>query len=104
MPTAMGTYVHVITVKPKEGYRLLLQFNDGTERDIDFGPMLIGPLFGQLRDPRMFGQVQVNSDTGTIEWPNGADFSPVILHSWAEYGPRIIAERNERYLVQDQKC
>ena len=87
----------------KEDYRLLLEFDDGSTLEIDFEPMLIGPLFGQLRDLRLFGQVQVNRDTGTIEWPNGADFSPVILHSWAEYGPRIIAERNERYLVAGTK-
>jgi hypothetical protein len=103
MPIGMGAYFHVTKVTRRKDYRLLLEFDDGAAREIDFEPMLIGPLFGQLRDLRLFEQVQVNRDTGTIEWPNGADFSPVILHSWAEYGPRIIAERNERYMIPGQE-
>jgi len=27
----------------------------------------------------MFKQVRVNNETGTIEWPNGADFAPEFL-------------------------
>ncbi|WP_343413642.1 hypothetical protein [Candidatus Amarolinea dominans] len=47
----------------------------------------------------MFAQVRVNADTGTIEWPNGADLNPVILHDWPEVSEQIIAERRARYAV-----
>jgi len=33
-----------------------------------------------LRDPDLFGKVRVNPETGTIEWPNGADLAPDALY------------------------
>jgi len=36
--------------------------------------------FEPLRDPEVFAQVRVNSETGTIEWPNGADLAPEFLY------------------------
>ena len=32
-----------------------------------------------LRDPEFFARVSVNPETGTIEWPNGADLAPEFL-------------------------
>jgi len=32
-----------------------------------------------LRDPDYFRRVRLNSETGTVEWPNGADFAPTFL-------------------------
>ncbi|MFZ1595364.1 MAG: DUF2442 domain-containing protein [Anaerolineae bacterium] len=97
MPTPFGTYVNVRYLVVLPGYLLQLQFDDGSERVIDFEPLLLGPLWGALRDEALFAQVRVNSDTGTIEWPNGADLNPVILHDWPEYSEQIIAERRARY-------
>lgn len=30
--------------------------------------------------PHFFEQVRVNEETGTVEWPNGADFAPEFLY------------------------
>ncbi|MFZ1708324.1 MAG: DUF2442 domain-containing protein [Anaerolineae bacterium] len=97
MSTPIGTYVNVRYLVVLPGYLLQLQFDDGSEQVIDFEPLLLGPLWGALRDETLFAQVRVNSDTGTIEWPNGADLNPVILHDWPEYSEQIIAERRARY-------
>ena len=97
MPTALGTYYHVQQVVAEPRFRLRLRFDDGTERTIDFAPMLRGPLFGALRNPDLFAQVRVNDATGTIEWSNGADFNPVMLHDWPECSERVIAEQRGRY-------
>ena len=35
-------------------YIVRVRFDDGTERVIDFEPILIGPMFGPLRDQRCF--------------------------------------------------
>ena len=36
-------------------------------------------MFEPLRDGDAFRRVSVNSDSWTIEWPNGADFAPEFL-------------------------
>lgn len=99
MPTPFGTYIHVSAVTVLPRYRLHLRFDNGSERLIDLEPLLSGPLWGTLRDAGVFAQVRVNPDTGTIEWPNGADLNPIILHDWPEVGERIIAERRAHYVV-----
>jgi hypothetical protein len=37
-------------------------------------------VFAPLADTRRFAEVRVNPDTGTIEWPNGADIAPETLY------------------------
>jgi hypothetical protein len=97
MPTPLGTYRKIQAVEHKAQYSLLLTFDDGEQRLVDLEPLLVGPLFGQLRDAARFAQVFVNPETGTIEWSNGADFNPNLLYDWPEVGARVIAERSARY-------
>jgi hypothetical protein len=61
-----------------ENYVLNVRFDDGSERIIDFAPILIGPLFGPLLDPKLFRQVRVDADLGTLVWPTGADIDPSV--------------------------
>lgn len=100
MPTPLGTYIHVRSLVVLPNYRLQLQFDDGSERVIDFEPLHLGPVWGALRDETLFAQVRVNVDTRTIEWPNGVDLNPMILHDWPEYSEKLIAERRARYVVE----
>jgi hypothetical protein len=56
-------------------------FDDGTEREIDLERELWGPMFEPLgADPKLFRQVRVDKELGTIVWPNGADMDPDVLH------------------------
>lgn len=83
---------HICRVSDYElagGYRLLVSFDDGTRREIDFEPILRGELFAPLRDPAMFRAVRLDREFGTLVWPNGADFDPATLHDWPECGPRL---------------
>ena len=73
-------FVGVDSVRALEGYTLRLEFSDGTMKDIDLSGELHGEVFEPLKDPRFFRSVEVNPETGTIEWPNGADFAPEFLH------------------------
>jgi hypothetical protein len=58
-----------------------LRFSDSTERIVDLAPFLWGPAFeGLAEDDDLFAEVEVDSETGTIAWPNGADLDPDVLH------------------------
>jgi len=63
-------------------YILRVHFDDETEREIDFRPVLAGELFGPLRNLELFNQVRLDSEVATLVWPNGADFDPATLHDW----------------------
>jgi hypothetical protein len=66
----------------------MVSFTDGTEQRIDFERVLRGHLFGPLRDHATFDAVRLDAETGTLVWPNGADFDPATLHDW----PRVREE------------
>lgn len=72
-------------------YTLRIKFNDNSVRSIDFRPMLRGELFGPLRRLDFFNQVRLDSETGTLVWPNGADFDPATLHDWDKVSEAMIA-------------
>ena len=72
-------------------YTLRVQFDDGMERRIDFRPILAGELYGPLRDPTVFSQVQLDPEIQTLVWPNGADFDPATLHDWPQHLEALLA-------------
>ena len=74
-------------------YVLKMTFEDGLERTIDFEPILIGPIFGALRDRKLFKQVTLNQDFGALEWPNGADIEPTVLYDWPDHVDAIVERR-----------
>jgi hypothetical protein len=76
-------------------YTLRVRFDDDTERVIDFRPILAGELYGPLRDPALFSQVQLDSEVHTLVWPNGADFDPATLHDWPQHLEALIARARQ---------
>jgi hypothetical protein len=55
------------------------KFNNGVEKDINLEPELWGEVFEPLKDINSFKNFKLNS--WTIEWENGADFSPEFLYN-----------------------
>ncbi len=74
----------VIRAEHRGGYRIHVTFNDDTEKTIDFGPWLEGPIFEPLKDTVYFARFFL--DGGTIAWPNGADIAPETLYEYRETG------------------
>ena len=71
--------LHVNAVSHLSEFTLRIEFSDGSTRDVDLSDELHGEVFEPLRDPAVFARVKVNPDTGTIEWPNGADLAPEFM-------------------------
>jgi hypothetical protein len=72
--------IAVTHVKPLDGYKLRLGFDDGSERVVDLSDTLWGPMAEQLLDPEYFRRVRVDPELRTIVWPNGFDLDPDVLH------------------------
>jgi hypothetical protein len=56
-----------------------LEFEDGSQRIVDLGPFLHGPIFEPIRNNRQLfctGKIE----GGTIAWPGGADIDPDVLY------------------------
>jgi hypothetical protein len=76
-------------------YTLTVEFEDGTEQRIDFRPVLHGALFGPLQDLSNFNAVTLDSEVGTLVWPNGADFDPATLHDWPKVRDELVVRALE---------
>lgn len=73
--------IDVVEVRHVHDFVLWLRFDDGTEGEVDLKGELWGEVFEPLNESAFFARVRVNADTGTIEWPNGADFAPGFLRA-----------------------
>lgn len=72
--------IDVIGVRRLGGFKLEIEFSDGTvgERDFSFVREKTGPMAEPLKDPAYF--VRVFIEDGALTWPNGYDWDPIALH------------------------
>ena len=72
---------------------LLLTFADGTVGEVEVLNRMWGPVFREAVTRDGFKRVRVDTETGTIVWPGGADLAPDTLYervrtgSWPERNP-----------------
>jgi hypothetical protein len=82
--------IRVCSAVPLDGYRLRVEFSDGSERTRDVERYLRGPIFEAIRrDRAIFEAVSVDPELGVVTWPNGADIDSEVLYgrfqpAWAE--------------------
>jgi len=76
-------------------YTLRVRFDDETEQVINFEPVLMGELFGPLRDLKLFNQVQIDREVHTLVWPNGSDFEAATLHDWPDLVDELVARSRQ---------
>jgi hypothetical protein len=74
----------VTDVRALDGYCVELTFSDGVRGIVDLTNRIVGRggVFTPLEAAEFFRQVAVDSELGTIVWPNGADICPDLLHAW----------------------
>ena len=73
-------FLHVTAVRHVRDRVLEVSFNDGSRKQVDLTPHIWGPAFEVLHDDAYFKSVRVDPESGTVAWPNGADFAPEFLH------------------------
>jgi hypothetical protein len=83
--SALRRLARITAVEPLEDFRLRLTFTDGLVREVDLSGDLWGPMAEPLQDPTYFRQVSVDTELGTVVWPNGYDLDPDVLHG--DYEP-----------------
>jgi hypothetical protein len=83
----------IVEVRPLEGHRLWLRFEDGVADTIDLvGMVPFEGVFAPLADEAYFRQVCVMPEIGTIGWPSGADLDPDVLYSHITGEPIALAK------------
>jgi len=70
----------IIKAEARGGHRLWVEFGDGSSGEIDLADELWGEMFEPLKDPAEFSRLSLDSELGTVVWPNGADFAPEFLY------------------------
>ena len=72
-------------VRHMRDYILEIAFTDGAVAELDFRRRVAGRggVFAPLQNPDYFKQVAVDSEAGTLVWPNGVDFCPDVLYAEA---------------------
>jgi len=83
----------VTNVECLGGYQLRLRFEDGVVGVVDVSEFVkfVG-VFAPLEDRNCFAQVTLNSDIGTICWPDGADLDPDVLYAAITGKPIDVSE------------
>jgi hypothetical protein len=82
-------FPRILEVRHVRDYRLELTFTDGERAELDFKDMIVGRggVFAELEDVEAFRRVSVDTEAGTLVWPNGVDFCPDVLYSRATGTP-----------------
>lgn len=72
--------IRVTAARHVKEFVVWVQFNDGTNGEVDLSDELYGPVFEPLQDLEYFASFEVHDEAHTLTWPNGADFAPEFLH------------------------
>jgi hypothetical protein len=91
-------FPRVTGVRHLKDYVLELTFCDGVKANIDFRNRVVGRggILAPLQDIDFFKQVKVDTEVGTLVWPNEVDFCPDVLYSEATGKPLPVLEATEQ--------
>lgn len=69
----------LISVTPKENYKLLLVYETGERKIFDVLPYMSGSWYGGLKDISNFNSVKLANHS--VEWSGGQDIAPHELYN-----------------------
>jgi hypothetical protein len=76
--------VSVTAVREVGGFRLWLEFDDGTRGEVDLETEPWGEMFEPLRAVELFSRAELDEELETVCRPNGADLAPESLRERLE--------------------
>lgn len=87
-------FPRITKVRHVKDYILTIEFADGRIAEMDFAHKIMGRggVFKPLEDVAFFARVQVDSESGTLVWPNDVDLDPDVLYSEATGIPLPLSE------------
>jgi hypothetical protein len=71
----------IIAFKIQDEFQILLHFQDGESKVIDFKTLIGKGISAPLLEKDYFNQVSIDNGGG-LEWPNGMDFCPNFLKDY----------------------
>lgn len=86
MSMTRNEILRVKSVRVCGPFSLDLTFNDGVSKRVNVRPLLRGPVMQPLTEESYFARVRLDKLSGTVAWPNGADFAPEALNDLPEIG------------------
>ena len=91
-------FPRVTQVEHVTEYLLAITFADGQTVEMDFADRVVGRggVFEPLEDVVFFARVSVDSEAGTLVWPNDVDLDPDVLYSEATGTPIPVPEHADR--------
>ena len=73
--------VRIVEVRPLEGYKLWLRFDDGSEGVVTFDEAEFAGVMAPLKDPAFFAQAHVEPEFGALAWPGEIELDPLTLYT-----------------------
>jgi hypothetical protein len=84
----------VVSLQPLSGHRLRVTFDDGAEGIVSVAEMVqFTGVFEPLHDAAFFAQAKVNTELGTVCWPNDADLDSDVLYAKITF---VVTSRRRR--------
>jgi len=72
----------VVAVEARSGFKVWVRFENGVEGEADLSDLAGRGVFKRwTENPAEFGEVSVDSESGTVAWPGGLDVAPDRLYS-----------------------
>jgi hypothetical protein len=94
----MDKILRITEMKLQGPHEVWVKFNNGHAGEANLLPLLEGPIFVPLHDPRYFAQAELQPECGTITWPNGADLAPEAI-----YGLCGASASNSKLLIKSNQ-
>lgn len=81
----MKVHPRIVDARAEPPFTVHLRFTDGSTGTVNLAPWLKGRggVFAALQDAAFFARLTVDTEAGTIVWPNGVDLDPDVLYEAA---------------------